>query len=139
VDVGEGGAEKMTKNNGEPYSLTVAQNIALRSEIEVLQEKLGDVLAKLKQVYDEATISTHCIATMLHVSGLQEIELSDVAKRKCYEETWLRVKREIIKYADENIGPSVRLTLVPVTKKERKENDALLAKEKRRIVLPGDD
>ena len=120
----------MSKSNGEPYSLTVAENIALRAEVQELRVRLGHAAVKVEKIHEEAMISTHCIAVMLHVSGLETIELSDIAKKRCFEATWLRVRREVIKYKDESIGPSVRLTLVSITKAERKENDALLAKQK---------
>lgn len=126
----------MSKSNGE-YSLTVAENISLRAEVQELRVRLGHAAVKFEKIYDEAMLSTHCLATIMHVSGLETIEFSDADKRECYEATWLRIRREIIKFEDKDIGPSIRLTLLPVTDKERKENEATLAAEKKpKIIRP---
>jgi len=95
--------------------------------------KLQAVEAAAAQATDHAQLASECLAIMLHRTGETGTELTEIEKRAAWDATWLRLRLDILEHDD--VGASVRLTLLPVTLEEREANEAKKGPQGPKIIL----
>ncbi len=110
--------DRMQLGNLKEVDVLRVDNTEIKKRLGLAMTALVSWQARCAQAEKRARTATTALATVLHLSAIETIDLSNDDSFATFEHCWHRVKTEVIKH-DNDEPSSLRLTLVPVTDEER--------------------